>query len=300
MTRRKSAKEITPSNVWSAGITIHPERLSQTDKISNDYFDVFLPYKVEKFGRVIDEDSLLLELINEDSVYIRGEKASEEISSGSTISKSKAVRKLRTQGSNRPRIRIPPMWHEHLIEHSGEESLIVELNETTDKPHIRIYKEEDYMNRISELNEQGANAVTATERIIAPIGTATAIIQFIENDLLSAESLSLEAPSKAKSNEDVTFQVTANLPLLEEVIVQAKSPENSFWTDIADVQEVSEQTSELELEYRFDAENPANLDSTGVFELRARIKYGDEYLNSETQKITVTEPGILDKVSSLF
>lgn len=300
MTRRKSAKEITPTNVWDAEITIHPERVGLTDKVSNNYLDVFLPYKIEKFDWVIDEDSLLLELKTDDLTYIRGEKASEDLSSGTTISKTKAVRKLRTQGSNRPRIRIPPMWHEYLIEHGGDESLVVELHEKEETPEIRIYKESDYMDRVSELSDQDVSAVTAPERIIAPVGAATAVIQSLDTDLLTSESLTLEAPTNAKSNQDVPLHVKANLPRVDEVRIQARKQENSFWTDIVNKENITEQPCELKEEYRFDSEHPANLDSTGVFLLRARGRYGDEFLNSETQKITVTEPGLLDKISSLF
>lgn len=159
----------TPQSVWEHQLTYHPEGVMQVDRASGDFYSITLPYKIEKFGWDVGEDFLILEKIDEEPPCIRGEKAPSEYDRHTRISSTKAVYKLVTRGSNRPRITIPKMWADDFLNYGGDESLTVELNETEEEPCIRIYDGEAVYKRKGQMIDEGYSVRDGPSRAVAPL-----------------------------------------------------------------------------------------------------------------------------------
>jgi len=189
----------TPQDVWAHELTFHSEGVMTVEKASGDYYLLTLPYKIEKFGWQTGEDYLMLEKLDDEPPYIRVEKASEEYDSHSRISSKKAIYKLVTRGSERPRIRIPKMWAEEFLSYGGDESLTVELNETEEEPHIRIYDGENVQERKLNLVRGGYSVKDGPSRAAAPL------IPLVENSDEGYIDLSSETDLKSQKFKIVPF-----------------------------------------------------------------------------------------------
>lgn len=189
----------TPQDVWAHQLTFHSEGVMTVERASGDYYLLTLPYKIEKFGWQTGEDYLMLEKVDDEPPYIRVEKASEEYDSHSRVSSRKAVYKLVTRGSNRPRIRIPKMWADEFLNYGGDESLTVELNEIEGEPHIRIYDGEDVQERKMGLIRVGRSVKDGPSRAAAPL------VPLVENSGEGYVDLSSETDLQSQRFNIVPF-----------------------------------------------------------------------------------------------
>jgi hypothetical protein len=189
----------TPQDVWAHELTFHSEGVMTVEKASGDYYLLTLPYKIEKFGWQTGDDYLMLEKVDDEPPHIRIEKASEEYDSHTRVSSRKAVYKLVTRGSKRPRIRIPKMWADEFLNYGGDESLSVELNEIEEEPYIRIYDGEDVQQRKMSLIRSGRPVKDGPSRASAPL------IPLVETDDEEYVDLSSETDLQGQRFNIVPF-----------------------------------------------------------------------------------------------
>jgi hypothetical protein len=286
----------TPQDVWEHNLTFHSENVTPIGRTSGDYYLLFLPYKIEKFGWKTGEDLLLLELVEDDPNYIRGVRASAEYDAYTLISSKKAVYALRTQGSNRPRIGIPKMWADEFLNYGGDESLTVELNEVEGEPHIRIFDGEDAQKRKTQLVEDGYSVKDGPSRVVAPLGIAYSVKKFVLDKVTTRpETLELDVPSQVREDSVIPVSVEADLPELQKVMVQHRVQGEPGFTDI-ETASVSNQSGsdQLPRPFKLDASYDLSEDEGSIFqddgpeihEFRVRARYrNDETLNSEIQEV---------------
>lgn len=286
----------TPQDVWEHNLTFHSEKVTPIGRTSGDYYLVFLPYKVEKFGWETGEDLLLLELVEDDPSYIRGVEAPPEYNAYTRISSKKAVYALRTQGSNRPRIGIPKMWADKFLNYGGDEALTVELNEVEGEPHIRIFDGEDAQKRKTQLVEDGYSVKDGPSRVVGPLGIAYSIKKFVLDKVgTRTETLELDVPGRVSEDSVIPVSVEADLPELQKVMVQHRIQGEPGFTDIetASASDQSGNAESLPRPFKLDASYDLTEDKGSIFqddgpeihEFRIRARYrNDETMNSEIQE----------------
>jgi len=296
----------TPQDVWEHELTFHSENVTAIGRASGDYYLVFLPYKIEKFGWEAGEDYLLLEKVEGDPAYIRGEKATPDYTSHTRISSKKAVYAIRTQGSNRPRVGIPKMWADEFLDYGGDEALTVELNEVEDEPHIRIYDGESAQRRKAQLIEEGHSVKDGPSRVVGPAGIAYSVKKLVEKILPDRSSpLEVSVSDTLVEESKLRVSVEADLPDLERLLVQHRRKEEPGFTDIDEAaseplnhpdSEIPDDSESLprpftmETSYDLSEENDSRYrdGEPVIHEFRARARYGDdEYVNSEVSQIRI-------------
>lgn len=289
----------TPQDVWEHQLTFHSEKVTPIGRSSGDYYLVFLPYKIEKFGWETGEDLILLELVEDDPSYIRGVEAPSEYNAYTRISSKKAVYALRTQGSNRPRIGIPKMWADKFLNYGGDESLTVELNEVEGEPHIRIFDGEDAQKRKSQLVEDGYSVKDGPSRVVGPLGIAYGIKKLVVDKVRTRpERLELDVPDQVREDSVIPVSVEADLPEIRELSIRQRHEDDPGWTEIDRVTPEPSSSENGALPRPFKMNTAYDLseddgpfyekDGPDVQEFQARAEYGeDEYMKSESYRVTV-------------
>jgi hypothetical protein len=176
------------SPVWNHKVTYHPEPTRLRDRVSNDYYWVALPDKIEKIGFKADQCLELEKHEEGELAYIRGVAGDME-KCESRKQEHSNFRKIFEHSGN-TWLSIPVEWIDNFIENRGDELLIVEINEVEEEPHIRVYKNEDYNgHRIAELQDQGNTPISGAPVVVA----LTADEEGDEEDEDEGESIADEA-----------------------------------------------------------------------------------------------------------
>lgn len=153
------------SPVWNHKVTYHPEPTRLRDRVSNDYYWVALPDKIEKIGFEVDQ-CLELEKHEDGVAYLCGVPGNPE-KCESRKQEHSNFRKIFDHSGN-TWLSIPVEWIDDFIENRGDELLIVEVNEVEEEPHIRVYKNDDYnKHRIAELQDQGNTPISGAPVVVA-------------------------------------------------------------------------------------------------------------------------------------
>lgn len=154
------------SPVWNHEVTYHPEPTRLRDRVSNDYYWVALPDKIEKIGFEVDQCLELEKREDGGAAYLRGVPGDPE-KCESRKQEHSNFRKIFEHSGN-TWLSIPVDWIDDFIENRGDELLIVEINEIEETPHIRVYKNSDYNeHRIKALQDQGNTPISGAPVVVA-------------------------------------------------------------------------------------------------------------------------------------
>jgi hypothetical protein len=135
--------------IWSHEVTFHPEDVQDRSKCHNPDYRVYLPDKIKKLKIESGTDVIIERQDQNKPHFLVGKRLTE--ADADTVD-SDSVYQIFTDGSNRLRVTLSADWVDEFIEYDGDDIMVVEVNEN--EKGFRIYKNDDYNDRLQELNDQ--------------------------------------------------------------------------------------------------------------------------------------------------
>ena len=150
---------MTSQQIQDLEVTYHPEDIQNrgTDKVPD--LRIYLPDRIGILG-LGEADFVRLETrMTNGKQYIAGQKVKKEEPSDSHY-------EIYTEGSSRLRMTMPSKWRDDFIEDKENDILVVEVNPKENE--FRIYKNEDYHQRLQELHDNSIYP-RLRQKVIVPL-----------------------------------------------------------------------------------------------------------------------------------
>jgi hypothetical protein len=158
---------MTLKQIWSHEVTYHPEGVQDRSRGNTSDYRVYVPDKIEKLELGKDEYAIVEKKTQDGLTFLVGRKLTEEDDEDPDSDNTSQVF---TDGSTRLRITISTDWIDDLLEHDGDDALVVEINEISEE--FRVYKYDDYDQRKDQLKDQGITPRVG-QPVIVPVAAYT-------------------------------------------------------------------------------------------------------------------------------